>query len=190
MPLDPLMPLDPVDPLVPPIAPVSPDPMPRIWLHPAVIDANARMAISARGDEEKCLMMFSFKTVTRCLLDSEQPLDGSAGGTQSKGPSDKVSSPPLTGSVSSRSERATIPEAGTGGRGSLRGAPAYTFKTIKSAKYGARMTLEWNSARRRRTTTFRSETLHDCLLVKLPLMVDAWGDTLKLLRALFKLFGW
>jgi hypothetical protein len=28
------------------------------------------------------------------------------------------------------------------------------------------------------------------LLVKLPLMIDAWGDTLKLLRALFKLFGW
>ncbi len=28
------------------------------------------------------------------------------------------------------------------------------------------------------------------LLVKIPLMADAWGDMLKLLRALFKLFGW
>lgn len=28
------------------------------------------------------------------------------------------------------------------------------------------------------------------LLVAIPLSVDAWGDILKLLRALFKLFGW
>jgi hypothetical protein len=28
------------------------------------------------------------------------------------------------------------------------------------------------------------------LLVQLPAMVDAWADVLKLLRALFKLFGW
>jgi hypothetical protein len=28
------------------------------------------------------------------------------------------------------------------------------------------------------------------LLVHIPLNVDAWSDTLKLLRALFKLFGW
>lgn len=28
------------------------------------------------------------------------------------------------------------------------------------------------------------------LLVQIPAMVDAWGDVLKLLRALFKLFGW
>lgn len=28
------------------------------------------------------------------------------------------------------------------------------------------------------------------LLARIPLMVDAWDDTLKLLRALFKLFGW
>jgi hypothetical protein len=40
---------DPLDPL----APLSPDVMPRIWLHPVVIDASARMAIRARGDEEK-----------------------------------------------------------------------------------------------------------------------------------------
>ena len=28
------------------------------------------------------------------------------------------------------------------------------------------------------------------LLVQIPALVDAWGDDLKLLRALFKLFGW
>jgi hypothetical protein len=28
------------------------------------------------------------------------------------------------------------------------------------------------------------------LLAKLPLMVGAWEDILKLLRAIFKLFGW
>jgi hypothetical protein len=28
------------------------------------------------------------------------------------------------------------------------------------------------------------------LLVRIPAMVDTWDDVLKLLRALFKLFGW
>lgn len=28
------------------------------------------------------------------------------------------------------------------------------------------------------------------MLVQVPLMVDTWSDTLKLLRLLFKFFGW
>lgn len=28
------------------------------------------------------------------------------------------------------------------------------------------------------------------MLTRIPLMVDAWDDMIKLLRALFKLFGW
>ena len=28
------------------------------------------------------------------------------------------------------------------------------------------------------------------LLVQVPAMVDAWADVLRLLRAIFKLFGW
>lgn len=28
------------------------------------------------------------------------------------------------------------------------------------------------------------------LLVQIPAMVDTWGDVLRLLRAIFKLFGW
>ena len=50
---------EPLDPLVaPPLpipdgAPMSPDGEDLIWLHPAVIDASARMAIRVRGAEEK-----------------------------------------------------------------------------------------------------------------------------------------
>jgi hypothetical protein len=55
-PLAPVMPLDPL--VVPPLpipdgAPMSPDGEDLIWLHPAVIDASARMAIRVRGAEEK-----------------------------------------------------------------------------------------------------------------------------------------
>jgi hypothetical protein len=111
--------------------------------------------------------------------------------TQSKGTSDKVSSPLLTGSVSSRSERATIP-----GPGPAQAEACAEYRRILAKKLSWRnvarpheLRVELRATPSRDNLSDRSDCMID-LLVKLPLMVDAWGDMFKLLRALFKLFGW